>query len=98
MRSCQVGHEVTTTITGEIWDLSLMLCLCCFSSHRYSIVYSGVNTSHKVSRLSENTIYKFRICASNEAGNGPYSEEYSFSTLKAPPAAMKGIILGTILI
>lgn len=56
---------------------------------KYSIVYSGVNTSHKVTRLSENTIYKFRICASNEAGNGPYSEEYSFSTLKAPPAAMK---------
>ncbi|KAJ8030329.1 Fibronectin type-III domain-containing protein 3A [Holothuria leucospilota] len=56
---------------------------------KYSIVYSGVNTNHKVSRLSENTIYKFRICASNEAGNGQYSEEYSFSTLKAPPAVMK---------
>ncbi|KAG1708537.1 Fibronectin type-III domain-containing protein 3A [Nymphon striatum] len=52
-------------------------------------IYHGVNHSHKVSKLSEDTEYTFRICASNEAGQGPYSDDYTFKTSKAPPPALK---------
>ncbi|XP_072180136.1 fibronectin type-III domain-containing protein 3A-like [Diadema setosum] len=57
---------------------------------RFVVVYSGINVSHKVTRLSESTAYKFRILASNEAGTGPYSEEFVFVTTKAPPVTLKG--------
>lgn len=53
-------------------------------------IYDGINHSHKVSKLSEDTEYTFRICASNEAGQGPYSDHYTFKTTKAPPPALKG--------
>ncbi|XP_022087990.1 fibronectin type-III domain-containing protein 3A-like [Acanthaster planci] len=56
---------------------------------RYCMVYSGANVSHKVSKLSEQTSYRFRIFASNDAGDGPYSESYTFTTTKAPPPCLK---------
>ncbi len=42
-----------------------------------------------MNRLSELTEYEFRIYASNEAGDGPYSHVCKFSTTKAPPPAVK---------
>ncbi|XP_002735906.1 fibronectin type-III domain-containing protein 3A-like [Saccoglossus kowalevskii] len=56
---------------------------------RFNIVYSGSSLTHKVSKLSELTEYKFRIFATNEAGNGPMSEIFSTSTSKAPPPVPK---------
>lgn len=35
------------------------------------------------------TAYHFRIRASNEAGDGSYSDTYTFHTSKAPPPAVK---------
>ena len=61
--------------------------------HRFVVVYSGVNVSQKVTRLSESTTYKFRILASNEAGTGPYSEDFVFATTKAPPVTLKGRLM-----
>ncbi|CAH1781329.1 unnamed protein product [Owenia fusiformis] len=52
-------------------------------------VYQGPSQMQKVNRLQETTDYFFRISASNEAGEGPYSEVYQFTTTKAPPPAVK---------
>lgn len=53
-------------------------------------VYHGTGLSHKINRLQENTSYQFRICASSESGQGPYSEIYIFQTTRAPPPSLKG--------
>ncbi|XP_068242077.1 fibronectin type-III domain-containing protein 3A-like isoform X2 [Palaemon carinicauda] len=52
-------------------------------------VYSGTNQNFKLVRLDENTEYRLRICASNEAGVGPYSPVVHLSTTKAPPPPPK---------
>jgi hypothetical protein len=39
------------------------------------------------------TVYRFRIAAANDAGQGHYSEIYEFSTCIAPPPSLKGILL-----
>ncbi|XP_033760580.1 fibronectin type-III domain-containing protein 3A-like isoform X1 [Pecten maximus] len=52
-------------------------------------VYSGPAHAYKVNKLTEMSSYDFRIYASNVAGNGPYSEVFTFTTLKAPPPALK---------
>ncbi|CAD5116493.1 DgyrCDS5372 [Dimorphilus gyrociliatus] len=55
----------------------------------FHVIFYGTAQQHKVSRLSEMTAYHFRIRASNEAGDGPYSESFTFHTSKAPPPAVK---------
>ncbi|XP_063590044.1 fibronectin type-III domain-containing protein 3A-like [Penaeus indicus] len=52
-------------------------------------VYNGTNQNFKVVRLEENTLYRLRICASNEAGVGPYSPVVELRTTKAPPPPPK---------
>ncbi|XP_070539464.1 fibronectin type-III domain-containing protein 3A-like isoform X2 [Ptychodera flava] len=56
---------------------------------RFNTVYSGSSLTHKVSKLNELTPYRFRIFASNDAGNGPMSEIFSSTTVKAPPPPLK---------
>ncbi|XP_066267378.1 fibronectin type-III domain-containing protein 3A-like isoform X1 [Branchiostoma lanceolatum] len=56
---------------------------------RFVSIYAGTNTNFKVNRLSEQTPYNFRILATNDAGEGPFSPIYQFITQKAPPPAMK---------
>lgn len=58
-----------------------------FSFHT---VYTGNLSSHKINKLQENTTYRFRICAKNDAGVGPWSDVYAFTTAKAPPNPLKG--------
>lgn len=55
------------------------------------MVYQGTSNSYKINKLQEMTSYDLRLFASNAAGSGPYSEVYTFTTLKAPPPAPKGI-------
>lgn len=52
-------------------------------------IYTGNLSSHKINKLQENTIYRFRICAKNDAGLGPWSDVYAFTTTKAPPNSLK---------
>ncbi|KAK2143631.1 hypothetical protein LSH36_825g03009 [Paralvinella palmiformis] len=52
-------------------------------------IYHGRGQSHKVNKLNELTDYQFRIYAINEAGHGPHSDIYTFSTTKAPPPPVK---------
>ncbi|XP_040600253.1 fibronectin type III domain containing protein 3C1-like [Mesocricetus auratus] len=58
-------------------------------SGRFSAIYHGPDLTHKVQKLSEYTQYKFKIQACNEAGEGPQSDVYTFTTTKTPPAALK---------
>ncbi|XP_057615889.1 fibronectin type III domain containing protein 3C1-like [Chionomys nivalis] len=58
-------------------------------SGRFSVIYHGPDLTHKVQKLSEYTQYKFKIQACNEAGEGPQSDVYTFTTTKTPPGALK---------
>jgi len=59
----------------------------------FQCIYRGTGHSHKVVKLSELTRYAFRISACNDAGSGPYSDTVCFTTSKAPPATVKGLLL-----
>lgn len=56
---------------------------------RFVSLYRGPCHTYKVQRLSEFTSYKFCIQACNEAGEGPLSREYVFTTPKSVPSALK---------
>lgn len=56
---------------------------------RYSTLYKGPCHTYKVQRLSESTYYRFKIQACNEAGEGPFSEVYTFMTTISPPSPLK---------
>ncbi|KAL4648825.1 fibronectin type-III domain-containing protein 3A-like isoform X1 [Arapaima gigas] len=59
------------------------------STDRMVCIYSGPCHTFKVQRLTEATVYQFSIQAHNEAGVGPLSPLYSFSTTRSPPAQLK---------
>lgn len=59
------------------------------SRNQFQVVYTGPSVSHKVSKLLENRVYRFRMCASNAAGHGPYSQVYEFRTAYAHPHPVK---------
>ncbi|MGH0119287.1 UNVERIFIED_CONTAM: hypothetical protein FKN15_026967, partial [Acipenser sinensis] len=52
-------------------------------------IYRGPSHTYKVQRLTESTSYSFRMQAVSEAGEGPFSEVYTFSTTKSVPPAVK---------
>ena len=56
---------------------------------RFYLVYEGTSHSYRVPKLKESTSYTFRICARNEVGEGPYSEEVVYTTTRAPPPTLK---------
>lgn len=57
---------------------------------RFVVVYRGPSHTFKLQRLSESSRYCFRIQAVSEAGEGPFSETYTFSTTKSLPQTLKG--------
>ncbi|XP_045153385.1 fibronectin type III domain-containing protein 3B isoform X4 [Echinops telfairi] len=56
---------------------------------RFIPIYRGPSHTYKVQRLTEFTGYSFRIQAASDAGEGPFSETYTFSTTKSVPPAIK---------
>ncbi|XP_040126025.2 fibronectin type III domain-containing protein 3B isoform X2 [Ictidomys tridecemlineatus] len=56
---------------------------------RFISIYRGPSHTYKVQRLTEFTCYSFRIQAASEAGEGPFSEIYTFSTTKSVPPTIK---------
>ncbi|XP_036609838.1 fibronectin type III domain-containing protein 3B [Trichosurus vulpecula] len=56
---------------------------------RFIPIYRGPSHTYKVQRLTEFTCYTFRIQAVNDAGEGPFSETYTFSTTKCIPPTIK---------
>merc|ERR1712156_271195 len=59
------------------------------SRSQFQVAYTGTSVSHKISKLVENKVYRFRMCASNTAGYGPYSQVYEFRTAYAHPHPVK---------
>ena len=53
-------------------------------------VYHGNNHAYKASKLVENMEYRYRISAVTDAGQGPFSNTYTFKTSYAPPPPVKG--------
>lgn len=70
----------------------LSLFFSCSCHCRFITLYKGPCHTHKVQRLNESTSYTFRIQAFNEAGEGPFSNVYTFTTPRSPPAPVKGIV------
>ncbi|XP_073686685.1 fibronectin type III domain-containing protein 3B [Garra rufa] len=58
-------------------------------NQRFVVVYQGPSHTFKLQRLSESSRYCFRIQAVSKAGEGPFSETYSFSTTKSLPQTLK---------
>ncbi|XP_066096744.1 fibronectin type III domain-containing protein 3B isoform X1 [Saccopteryx bilineata] len=58
-------------------------------NRRFISIYRGPSHTYKVQRLTEFTCYSFRIQAASEAGEGPFSETYTFSTTKSVPPTLK---------
>uniref|UniRef100_UPI00398E58DB fibronectin type-III domain-containing protein 3A-like n=1 Tax=Pristiophorus japonicus TaxID=55135 RepID=UPI00398E58DB len=56
---------------------------------RFVSMYNGPCHTYKVQRLNESSAYNFRIQAYNDAGEGPFSEVYTFATTKSPPPPLK---------
>jgi len=59
------------------------------SRNQFQVIYTGTGLSYKVPKLLENKSYRFRMCASNVAGHGPYSQVYEFKTAYAHPHPVK---------
>ncbi|XP_062841203.1 fibronectin type III domain-containing protein 3B isoform X2 [Trichomycterus rosablanca] len=58
-------------------------------NQRFVPIYRGPSHTFKLQRLSESSRYSFRIQAVSEAGEGPFSEIYSFTTTKSLPPTLK---------
>ncbi|XP_028650541.2 fibronectin type III domain containing 3Ba [Erpetoichthys calabaricus] len=58
-------------------------------SKGFCTIYRGPSHTYKVQRLMESTSFSFRIQAISEAGEGPFSEVYTFTTTKSVPPALK---------
>jgi len=71
---------------GE-WSVEVKLLPPCGVS--FQPIYHGTAQTHKVNKLSECTLYHFRVYAANEAGDGPVSTVQTCRTTKAPPSAPK---------
>lgn len=79
----------------HFWRFIGVSVSCCESNHRcfcvrFVPIYRGPSHTFKVQRLSELSRYRFRIQAVSEAGEGPFSEIYSFTTTKSVPPTPKG--------
>jgi hypothetical protein len=59
------------------------------SRNQFQVVYAGASVSHKIPKLIENKTYRIRMCASNAAGHGPYSQVFEFKTAYAHPPPVK---------
>ncbi|KAL7832427.1 hypothetical protein AOLI_G00299750 [Acnodon oligacanthus] len=58
-------------------------------NHRFVTIYRGPSHTYKVQRLLESSSYSFRIQAVSDAGEGPFSDTHSFSTIRSVPPALK---------
>ncbi|KAJ8387179.1 hypothetical protein AAFF_G00159910 [Aldrovandia affinis] len=59
------------------------------NNQRFVTVYQGRSHTYKVQRLTESSSYSFRIQAVSEAGEGPFSDAYTFNTIKSVPPTLK---------
>ena len=73
-----------------VYNLEMMNVSCSkLEDLAFISVYNGPANFFKVNKLQESTNYLFRISASNETGQGKFSEIYKFTTIKSPPVILK---------
>lgn len=58
-------------------------------TREFQCIFKGIALTFKVNKLQELTDYRFRINATNDAGEGDFSDVYTFATTIAPPVALK---------
>ncbi|KAJ4939503.1 hypothetical protein JOQ06_028951, partial [Pogonophryne albipinna] len=58
-------------------------------NHRFVTIYHGPSHTYKMQRLTESSSHSFRIQASSDAGDGPFSDTHTFCTTKSVPPALK---------
>ncbi|XP_061099120.1 fibronectin type III domain containing 3Ba isoform X2 [Conger conger] len=58
-------------------------------NQRFVTIYRGPSHTYKVQRLTEYSSFSFRIQALSEAGEGPFSDVYTYTTTKSIPPALK---------
>ncbi|XP_041965893.1 fibronectin type III domain containing 3Ba [Alosa sapidissima] len=56
---------------------------------RFQTIYRGPSHTYKMQRLAESSSYCFRIQAVSEAGEGPHSDTYCFTTTKSVPPTLR---------
>ncbi|CAG2064100.1 unnamed protein product [Timema podura] len=59
------------------------------SNLKFQTVYQGTSHSCKVNRLQELTMYRFRVAATDDAGQGDFSSVEEYTTTIAPPPSLK---------
>ena len=59
----------------------------------FTSVFNGTTNAFKVNKLQESTTYLFRISASNETGQGKFSDVFKFTTTKSPPVILRSNFL-----
>ena len=52
-------------------------------------MYRGEKVTYRCSKLSEASVYKFRISASNNSGDGQFSAPIEIKTTRAAPPLIK---------
>jgi Fibronectin type III domain. len=57
--------------------------------------YEGAATSHTLDSLAHETTYSWRVRATNDAGDGQWSESWSFTTKAAPITPVSQVVLST---
>uniref|UniRef100_A0A1A8BFG8 Fibronectin type III domain containing 3Ba n=2 Tax=Nothobranchius TaxID=28779 RepID=A0A1A8BFG8_NOTKA len=78
------GHTRTLLPDDMVYTLQME-----DKNHRFVTIYRGPSHTYKVQRLIESSSYSFRIQAISDAGEGPFSDTYHFSTTKSVPPALK---------
>ncbi|VDQ07249.1 unnamed protein product [Trichobilharzia regenti] len=67
------------------------LLFTCRQHLKWTTIYEGQASVHKVNRLCESTVYHFRVRATNTTGSGPYSTIQTIHTQKSSPPAVRGL-------
>ena len=81
----QIVYNLEVMLTSEA-DKSINLSM-------FTSVYEGPLNLFKVTKLQESSVYLFRVCATNETGQGEWSDLCKVSTTKSPPIINKGTSL-----
>lgn len=84
------GEGVAKTVSSDAIQYHLQME---HTNGRFVSLYRGPSHTYKVQRLNESTSYKFHIQACNEAGEGPFSDIYIFTTLRSPPIPLKAPLI-----
>lgn len=90
--SATVGLVVSGTDTQIIYNLEMMLTHDADKSinlNLFASVYEGALNAFKVTKLQESSVYLFRVCATNETGQGEWSDICKVATSKSPPIINK---------